>query len=89
MRVRFAEQDRASLEELADFSVPTAGGETVALGALTDVTWLPTSQQIWRSSRRTTRRSASIWRRRPRRRRAGACPGWCAESTCRRESPAT
>jgi HAE1 family hydrophobic/amphiphilic exporter-1 len=55
VRVRFAEEDRDSLEELADFSVPTADGEQVALGSLTDVTWLPTTQQIWRTGRRTSR----------------------------------
>jgi hydrophobic/amphiphilic exporter-1 (mainly G- bacteria), HAE1 family len=55
VRVRFQEADRSSLAELADFSVPTADGESVALGSLTDVEWLPTSQQIWRRARRTSR----------------------------------
>jgi len=55
VRVRFEESDRASLGELGDFEVPNAEGERVALGSLTDVRWLPTSQQIWRSGRRTSR----------------------------------
>ncbi len=55
VRVRFAESDRDSLAELGDFEVPNAEGERVALGALTDVRWLPTSQQIWRTGRRTSR----------------------------------
>ena len=55
VRVRFQEADRSSLAELADFSVPTGAGESVALGALTDVEWLPTSQQIWRRARRISR----------------------------------
>jgi len=55
VRVRFEEADRASLTELADFEVPTVDGERVALGALTGVRWLPTSQLIWRQGRRTAR----------------------------------
>lgn len=55
VRVRFEESDRASLGELGDFEVPSADGDRIALGSLTDVRWLPTSQQIWRSGRRTSR----------------------------------
>jgi len=55
VRVRFAEEDRASLQDLTDFEVPTADGGRAALGSLTDVRWLPTSQQIFRSGRRTSR----------------------------------
>jgi len=55
VRVRFEESDRDSLGELGDFEVPSADGERIALGSLTDVRWLPTSQQIWRSGRRTSR----------------------------------
>ncbi|MCB1008357.1 MAG: efflux RND transporter permease subunit, partial [Acidobacteria bacterium] len=55
VRVRFEESDRASLGELGDFEVPGAEGQRIALGSLTDVRWLPTSQQIWRSGRRTSR----------------------------------
>jgi HAE1 family hydrophobic/amphiphilic exporter-1 len=55
VRVRFEEADRESLEDLADFEVPTEDGGGVALGAITDVRWLPTSQRIWRRARRTSR----------------------------------
>jgi HAE1 family hydrophobic/amphiphilic exporter-1 len=55
VRVRFEEQDRSSLAELADFEVPAEDGSTTTLGALTDVRWLPTSQQIFRRGRRTER----------------------------------
>lgn len=55
VRVRFAEEDRASLRDLTDFEVPTGDGGRAALGSLTDVRWLPTSQQIFRSGRRTSR----------------------------------
>ena len=55
VRVRFEEQDRSSLDELADFAVPSTNGAPVALGSLTEVRWLPTTQQIWRTGRRTSR----------------------------------
>ncbi|GMU64677.1 MAG: acriflavin resistance protein [Acidobacteriota bacterium] len=55
VRVRFEEDDRSSLAELADFEVPAQDGSTTTLGALTDVEWLPTSQQIFRRGRRTER----------------------------------
>ncbi len=55
VRVRFEESDRDSLAELGDFEVPTAGGESVALSSLTGVRWLPSSQEIWRTGRRTSR----------------------------------
>jgi len=55
VRVRFNEEDRSSLEELGDFQVPNADGEPVALGAVTDVRWLPTAQQIWRRDRKISR----------------------------------
>lgn len=55
VRVRFEESDRNSLAELGDFEVPTAEGESVALSSLTGVRWLPSSQEIWRTGRRTSR----------------------------------
>ncbi|HSM15257.1 MAG TPA: efflux RND transporter permease subunit [Thermoanaerobaculia bacterium] len=55
VRVRFEEDDRSSLAELSDFEVPTTTGETVTVGAMTGVEWLPTSQQIVRRDRRTAR----------------------------------
>jgi HAE1 family hydrophobic/amphiphilic exporter-1 len=55
VRVRFAEEDRSSLDELGDFAVPTADGGEATLGALTDVRWLPTSQQIFRRDRKISR----------------------------------
>jgi hydrophobic/amphiphilic exporter-1 (mainly G- bacteria), HAE1 family len=53
VRVRFAEEDRSSLDDLADFAVPAADGDQVALGTLTEVRLLPTSQWIRRTARRT------------------------------------
>ncbi len=55
VRVRFEEADRSSLDDLGNFSVPGGDGQPIALASLTDATWLPTAQQIWRSGRRTSR----------------------------------
>lgn len=55
VRVRFVEEDRNSLEELADFAVPTASGELIALSSLVQPEVLPSSQQIWRTDKRTSR----------------------------------
>jgi hydrophobic/amphiphilic exporter-1 (mainly G- bacteria), HAE1 family len=54
VRVRYREEDRQTLEQLADFAVPTIDGEEVPLRALTDVEFLPASQRIVRRDRRTS-----------------------------------
>jgi HAE1 family hydrophobic/amphiphilic exporter-1 len=55
VRVRFREQDRESLTELADFQVPTARGELIPLSALTDPRFLPTPETIVRRDKRLAR----------------------------------
>jgi len=55
VRVRFEEEDRESLTELADFPVPTESGEILPLSALTDAKMLPTQQYIFRRDKRITR----------------------------------
>lgn len=52
VRVRFAEDDRESLAELADFSVPTVDGHMVQLSAVTDVRFLSASRSIFRRGKR-------------------------------------
>lgn len=55
VRVRFEEQDREGLEQLADFDVPTEGGEMVALSSVTDVRVMPASKRIERRNKRIAR----------------------------------
>ena len=55
VRVRFREEDRKSLEQLADFNVPAPGGEAVPLRSLTDTRFLPAPLEIERQDRRTSR----------------------------------
>ncbi|REJ84598.1 MAG: AcrB/AcrD/AcrF family protein [Acidobacteria bacterium] len=55
VRLRFEEQDRDDLSQLADFSVPTGSGEEVALGSLVDVRTLPTASTIFRHNKQTSR----------------------------------
>lgn len=55
VRVRFTEEDRESLVELADFDVPTNSGEAVALSSVTDVRFLPASQVIRRRDKQVSR----------------------------------
>lgn len=52
VRVRFREEDREDLTQLADFGVPTMSGEIVALSSVTDVTFLPSQKRIWRDNKR-------------------------------------
>jgi HAE1 family hydrophobic/amphiphilic exporter-1 len=54
MRVRFAEEDRESLAELADFSVPTASGQLVQLSAVTDVRFLSATRTIYRRGKQVS-----------------------------------
>lgn len=56
LRIRFEEQDRQSLAELRDFSVPADSGETLALGTLVDVRQQPAATRISRRDKQTARR---------------------------------
>ncbi len=56
VRIRFEEQDRQSLAELRDFSVPTESGETLAIGTLVDVRQQPAATRISRRDKQTARR---------------------------------
>ncbi len=56
VRVRFEEQDRESLAELRDFSVPAESGEALAIGTLVDVRQQPSATRIWRRDKQTARR---------------------------------
>jgi HAE1 family hydrophobic/amphiphilic exporter-1 len=53
--VRFQEEDRDSLSELSDFSVPTADGASVPLSALAEPRYLSSSTRIFRNNKRTSR----------------------------------
>lgn len=55
VRVRFREEDRATLGQLEDFAVPGPSGELVPLRSLTQTRFLPASREIERSDRRTAR----------------------------------
>jgi HAE1 family hydrophobic/amphiphilic exporter-1 len=55
VRVRYREQDRESLTELADFLVPTGRGEVLPLSAVTDAAFLPTPESIVRHNKRISR----------------------------------
>ena len=55
VRVRFEEEDRESLADLADFAVPTESGESVTLSSVTDVTFLPGTRRIQRRNKRIAR----------------------------------
>jgi HAE1 family hydrophobic/amphiphilic exporter-1 len=55
VRVRYREEDRESLTELADFMVPTMRGEMLPLSAVTDAEFLPAPQTIGRFNKRMTR----------------------------------
>jgi len=56
LRIRFEEQDRQSLAELRDFSVPAESGEMLALGSLVDVRQQPGATRISRRDKQTARR---------------------------------
>jgi HAE1 family hydrophobic/amphiphilic exporter-1 len=55
VRVRFEEEDRESLAELADFEVPTEGGSFVPLSSLTDVEVSSAAKAIMRREKRMAR----------------------------------
>ncbi|WP_428265197.1 efflux RND transporter permease subunit [Haliangium sp.] len=54
MRVRFEEDDRESLAELADFSVPTVSGQYAKLSSVTDVRFLSSARTIRRHGKRVS-----------------------------------
>ncbi|MFQ5527239.1 MAG: efflux RND transporter permease subunit [Thermoanaerobaculia bacterium] len=53
--VRFKEEDRDSLDELADFAVPTEDGALVPLSALAEPRYLASATRIFRKNKRTSR----------------------------------
>lgn len=55
VRVRYKEEDRESLNDLANFRVPTAGGETLPLSALTDTKMLKTARAVFRRDKKVSR----------------------------------
>jgi HAE1 family hydrophobic/amphiphilic exporter-1 len=55
VRIRYREEDRESLTELADFSVPNSRGEMLPLSTLTDAEFLPTQPHIIRRNKRMGR----------------------------------
>jgi HAE1 family hydrophobic/amphiphilic exporter-1 len=54
VRVRFREEDREDLQELASFAVPAAEG-TVPLSSVTNATVVPTMRGVFRQNKRVTR----------------------------------
>ncbi len=56
VRIRFEEEDRQSLAELRDFSVPADSGEMLAIGTLVDVRQQPAATRISRRDKQTARR---------------------------------
>jgi HAE1 family hydrophobic/amphiphilic exporter-1 len=54
VRVRFREEDRESLTELADFPVPTESGSVLPLSALTEAKILPAPPTIIRHNKRVS-----------------------------------
>lgn len=52
--VRFPEEDRQGLSQLANFKVPTMTGDALPLSALTDVKMLQVSSGIFRKDKKTT-----------------------------------
>jgi HAE1 family hydrophobic/amphiphilic exporter-1 len=55
VRIRFREEDRESLTELADFYVPTEDGGSLPLSALTEAKVLPAPAYVFRQNKRVTR----------------------------------
>ncbi len=53
--VRFKEEDRDSLDELADFAVPTQDGAMVPLSSLSEPRYLSSATRIFRKNKRTSR----------------------------------
>ena len=52
VRIRFKEEDRETLSQLADFQVPTEEGSQVSLTTVTDVRYLASSRIIFRDNKR-------------------------------------
>jgi HAE1 family hydrophobic/amphiphilic exporter-1 len=53
--VRFKEEDRDSLDELADFAVPTEDGALVPLSSVSEPRYLSSAARIFRKNKRTSR----------------------------------
>ena len=56
VRIRFQEEDRENLNNLENFLVPTQTGSAMPLSALTDATFLPARNRIFRLDKRALRR---------------------------------
>ncbi|MDJ0841101.1 MAG: efflux RND transporter permease subunit [Acidobacteriota bacterium] len=56
VRVRFREQDRENLSDLANFQVPTQDGNAVSLDSLTTSTMLKTARGVFRRDKKVSRR---------------------------------
>lgn len=54
VRLRFEEEDRQGLAELADFGVPTSTGQFVQLSSVTDVEFLSARRGIFRKDKRVS-----------------------------------
>jgi len=54
VKVRFPEEDRQGLNQLANFKVPTMTGDSLPLSAVTDVKMLQVSSGIFRKDKKTT-----------------------------------
>ncbi|MBI2571031.1 MAG: efflux RND transporter permease subunit [Candidatus Schekmanbacteria bacterium] len=55
VRIRFAEKDRETLADLADFTIPAGTGSSVALRELADVELRPAARSIHRRNKRMSR----------------------------------
>jgi len=55
VRIRFREEDRQNLDDLASFMVPTDTGAVVPLSSVTDSRVVPTYRGIFRRNKRVTR----------------------------------
>jgi HAE1 family hydrophobic/amphiphilic exporter-1 len=55
VRIRYQEEDRESLTELADFMVPSSQGQMLPLSTLTETQYLPAPQRIVRRNKRMGR----------------------------------
>lgn len=53
--IRFREEDRDSLDELADFAVPTESGGLLPLSAISEPRFLASQQRIFRTNKRNSR----------------------------------
>jgi len=55
VRIRFREEDRESLADLADFQVPTQDGESLPISALTSAEMLESARGVFRRDKKVSR----------------------------------